>query len=460
MVERDKAFDIAPFRALLEQCRADVTVEKNQRMAADFPSRVATLFQHYDAADCSTPGGRCMFEVQLADLNAAESIAIIKEQARSPIEETARRFQRAQAELDALPSKIATPLDQLAAKAKEAQETATRFHKDSLVVADAEVQRGLKTCGYALMFDPKHAGCLKQKAALDAMAVAFDKEREAFYATAFHKENLGKVLFTVDEEKLGSENAADFKASFRADEPLSGVVYLRYPVGMLSGDIAATTTVSITFAVEGKRIGGAAWFVAPEDEAHGQAWVSFVAMPAAAKDAADIYTTSDLANALAALPEGKHQVKVTIGVLNADGSKGVEAASGTLEYDAASGHEKAKGIAEALAARVLDEARMPKAAMKDARLDKAMLAEAANNEFGDKPLRLVTTDRAFTITRNWLGVIMRRSVHTAVATKGKDGTCMVRQIEFTQQYEGKTYGAPTMSYPSDEFPIRCENVKK
>ena len=359
-----------------------------------------------------------------------------------------------------MPQRLAPEFDKLAARAREFQENATKFRKDSLVVADAEVQRGLKACGYALMFDPKHAGCLKQKAALDPMAVAFEQEREAFYATAFHKQNLGKALFTADEDKLGSESASDFKTAFRADEPLSAVVYLRYPVGMMSGDIAATTTVSITFEVEGKRIGGAAWFIAPDDEAHGQAWVSFVAMPPTAKDAADMYTTSDLANALAELPEGKHQVKVTVGVLNADGSKGVEAASGTFEYDAAAGREKAQGIARALAGRVLDEARMPKAAMKDAKLDKAMLAEAGNNEFGDKPLRLVTTDKAFTITRNWLGVILRRSVHTAVATKGKDGSCMVRQIEFTQQYEGRTYGAPTMSYPSDEFPIRCENVKK
>ncbi len=268
------------------------------------------------------------------------------------------------------------------------------------------------------------------------------------------------MLLTGDEGKLASTSDADFKSTFQAGEPLSAVAYFKYPTGMLSGDIGATATVTVALEVEGKVVGKAAWSVAPSDPAHKQARTSFVAMPTSAKDTTDIYLTGDLSAGLASLPAGKHQVKVWVSVLNADGSKGQEAASTTFTYDATTGQDKAKTIADGLAARVLDESRMPKAAMKDAKLEKAMLANAANNEFGDVPQRLVITDQAFTITRNWLGVILRRSIHTAVATKGKDGTCMVRQIEFAQQYEGKGYGAPVSSGPSDEFPIRCENIKK
>ena len=285
-------------------------------------------------------------------------------------------------------------------------------------------------------------------------------QREKFYENAFHKQNIGKVLLIADLEKIASTSAADFKTSFKAGEPINAAVYFKYPTGMLSGDVGATATVTVALEVEGKVVGKAAWYVAPGEEAHKQAWTSFVAMPSSAADTADIYTTGDLAAGLASLEEGKHQVLVTVSVLNADGSKGVEAASTAFKYDATSGQDKAKVIAAELAGRVLGEARMPKAAMKDAKLEKAMLINAADNEFGDKPQRLVITDKAFTISRNWLGAILRRSIHTAIATKGKDGTCMVRWIRFAQQYEGKGYGAPIASYPSDEFPIRCENIKK
>ncbi len=462
MTERDyKQIDITPHRALLEQCRADVLADQDRRRAVTFPDDVERLFVSHSPDECVTAvTGPCMFDIQFGQLKGTQAIALIKELAHSPIPATAARFQKAQAALDALPAKLAGDIDRLAGLAKTALDDARRFRKDSLVVASDQVKRGLKACGYALTFDPNHAGCLKQKAALEALGGELAKEREAFYGTAFHKQNVGKVLFTADEGKLASESAGDFKASFKAGEPLAAVVYLEYPVGMMSGDVAATTTVSITVESDGKKLGAAAWYVAPEEAAHRQAWTTFIAMPPSVKDVADLYTTSDLAAALASLPEGKHQVLVTVGVLNADGSKGVEGASGTFEYDATAGQDQAKAVSDALAGRVLDEARMPKAELKDAKLEKAMLADAANNEFGDKPQRLVITDRTFAITRNWLGVILRRSIHTAIATKGKDGSCMVRRMEFTQQSQGKGYGPPTSSYPSDEYPIRCENVKK
>ncbi len=99
--------------------------------------------------------------------------------------------------------------------------------------------------------------------------------------------------------------------------------------------------------------------------------------------------------------------------------------------------------------------------MKDAKLQKQMQAAAAKNDFGDVPLRVVIVDDAFEYERAYLtGVILSRTIHTAVATKGKDGTCMVRYIQMTQQAVGKKFDAPQASMPSDESAIRCENVNK
>ena len=131
-------------------------------------------------------------------------------------------------------------------------------------------------------------------------------------------------------------------------------------------------------------------------------------------------------------------------------------ASAVMHYHAAKVERVGK-----LADRMLDDARMPEAGMKDPKLEKMMLAAAAKNDFGDEPLRVVIVDDAFEYKKAALtGVILSRSIHTAVATKGKDGTCMVRYIQMKQEAVGKKFDPPTAAMPSDESAIRCSNVNK
>ena len=92
-------FDYEPYKALIAQCKADVTAEQDQRGALDLASALEHLYTgQWSPDECVTSvTGSCLFDTQYQQLKAERSVALIKELQASPIADVAARFKKARA---------------------------------------------------------------------------------------------------------------------------------------------------------------------------------------------------------------------------------------------------------------------------------------------------------------------------------------------------------------------------
>jgi hypothetical protein len=459
--ERDEpGLELGKYKALL--ARRDEIRESGRRWnLVDYLARDLRHFvERTSFSDCiQSPSGCDSVHGGIDKDDLEARIESLSRPAPNPVLQ--RRLDKAKAACAELAPEIDSFCGRAATTAQELLESTRRFRKNSLVTAVGLLDRSAEALRACQRISPNNAALTAPLAAVAQLRAEFDTALEKVYTGPWHKQHVGKVLLASQLPEAGKESPAMFKSSFKAGEPIYGIAYLRGAAGELSGDVGQTVAVMVQLTVAGRDLDSAGYFVAPEEPAYKDAWANFEVMPEDPGQVRELNVAADLSKALAGLEPGKHTVSVTVWVMNNDNSKGQIVADGTFEYDASAGQGAATSIATSLADRVLDEVRMPEASMKDAKLQKQMLAAAADNEFGDVPLRVVILDDVFEYERAFLtGVILSRTIHTAVATKGKDGTCMVRYIQMTQQAVGKRFDPPLASMPSDESTIRCENVNK
>lgn len=460
-IERDEPkVDVKRYKAALARQPEIKAAAVALNKLGGYPSSLKHFMGSASINECITsPTGCASVLRDLNELNPVATRALLNKPTSNP--SLQERLDRVKKDLNDLAPEIAKFGDKVAGVSAELFGNAKKFRQDSLMASAGLADRSLETLTIALMIEPAHPGCLKQKQASEAMKAELEKEFEKAYTSPWHKQNAAKVLLSSELAEARKESPAMFKAAFKAGEPIYGIAYFKSAAGELSGDIGKTVAVFVALKEGGKILDSAGFFLEPDAEGYKASWATFEAMPKDAAKVKELNVAADLSKALAGLDKGKHTIDVVVSVMNADNSKGQEVAKGSFVYDASGGQEAAQAIATKLADRQLDEARMPEAAMKDAKLEKLMLAAAAKNDFGDVPLRVVIIDDAFEYKKAALtGVILSRSIHTAVATKGKDGKCMVRYIQMKQEAVGKKFDAPSAAMPSDESAIRCENVNK
>lgn len=450
--------DLTKARALLERCKQDQKQERLANGVRAFSFDVDSALNIRFHSCLTSPTGCRLEEASLASLEAPAMLKLIKEWAASSDPDQANRGKKALEAYEALKPKLAAKCAELTALAEDFLKSAKERRSDSPLFAEEQLERGLKACGYATTYDPDYKGCAKVKGGLEAMKADFEKQRDAtvYKGDAFHKANAGKALLATSTKNIETNT---FTTTLKAGEPAWLVGAFRDLIGSLAGDLTLDAVVTVRLEVGGKDIGAGMVAVDAADVKTGVSMLELV--PTSVADAANYEFSSDLVGPLSELEPGQHEVKVQFIVSNSAGDKVREAATGAFTYDATAGQDAMKTLAAALAGRVLDDARMPAPEKNDPKLVTAMTKALAKNEFGDKVLRMVITDSDFTITRDdWTKRILRRSIHTATAVKKKDGTCMVQRIEFAQQFDGRGYLAPTASYASGEYDIRCENVNK
>lgn len=459
--ERDEpSIDLKKFKAMLAR-KDEIRESARSWVGLDFLARDLKHFlDKASFSDCiQSPSGCKSLHDEIDRQGFETQVALLSRPAPNPTLQ--KRLDKAKAAYDALAPEVAKFCAKAASTSEELMNSAKNFRKDSMVTAMDLLDRSSDALRAGQRIGPNHPAMAKQVAAVASLRADFDKQMEKVYSSAWHKQNAGKVLFAAQLPEARKESPAMFKAGFKAGEPIYGIAYFRGATGELSGDVGQTVAVMVHLKVAGKDLDSAGYFIAPDAPAYKEAWANFEAMPKDPAQVRELNVAADLSKALAGLEQGKHKVEVAVSVMNNDNSKGQTVAQGIFEYDASAGQSAAAAIAGKLADRLLDEARMPEAGMKDAKLEKQMLTAAAKNDFGDVPLRVVIVDDAFEYKKAALtGIILSRTIHTAVATKGKDGSCMVRYIQMTQQAVGKKFDPPLASMPSDESPIRCENVGK
>lgn len=459
--ERDEpSIDLQKYKAMLAR-KEEIRANARNWVGLDFLARDLKFFlEKASFSDCvQSPGGCKSIHDEIDRQGFEGQVQLLTRPAPNPALQ--KRLDKAKAAYDALAPEVEKFCAKAASTSDELLGSAKKFRADSMVTAMGLLDRSADALRVGQRISPNHPALAKQAAAVAALRADFDKQMEKVYSSPWHKQNAGKVLLAASLPEARKEAPAMFKRSFKAGEPIYGIAYFRGAAGELSGDVGQTVAVMVHLKVGDKDLDSAGYFIAPDAAPYKEAWANFEVMPKDPAQVRELNVAADLSKALAGLEQGKHTVAIAVSVMNNDNSKGQTVAEGSFEYDASAGQTAASAIAAKLADRVLDEARMPEAAMKDPKLEKLMLAAAAKNEFGDVPLRVVIIDDAFAYKKAALtGVILSRTIHTAVATKGKDGTCMVRYIQMTQQAVGKKFDAPQASMPSDESPIRCENVGK
>lgn len=178
--------------------------------------------------------------------------------------------------------------------------------------------------------------------------------------------------------------------------------------------------------------------------------------------------TKVIAQKLSSLSPGKHVVYLQIMAESAEDKHGynfmwqpIAEGSFTFIVDEKSA-TKLKRIAEK--EKWIDK--MPKAALKDPGLEKQMVQAIKDRGETRQILRIVITERGWTIVRNSItGIIMYRAISASVALKDIDGICKVYHWGFTQPYVGGKFGAIEAQNPDQIGPnaikyIECSDILK
>lgn len=253
-------------------------------------------------------------------------------------------------------------------------------------------------------------------------------------ARDFASDNAGKIVFSKSPIKPGSENPAAMTNTFSASDPIYAVIYTKPALkditwrdGVFEIQLEYTQNGS-SFAPTFEAAIGPAERARPNSH-----YLYLDVLPAPGKA---IYpeVAGAMAKMIARVPPGTQTVKLRVRAVEGNSNYALLAEG---SFSLQGGGNAAKKAAAADDRAMAAKARMPKAAMRNANLEKSILAATKRHDPATKPLRAVLTERGWTVTRDSdTGAILYRGIKAAVASRYGDGTIMVEDLMFAQEYLG------------------------
>ena len=321
-------------------------------------------------------------------------------------------------------------------------EKAAKHLKEALNKAEA----AFITSNGLLLIAPDNVDFLTlQKDAKAAMDAVKKDLGGTVYTSAFHGENVGKIVFSKSPVVIKSENPAAMTNTFVAGDYIYCAAYLSDKINTL----AYNSDVSIEITVDNVRKYSRKFSLYYKKDLTAFDF-EIVPDPTTSEQKGCIEYTRELST----LSPRNHKI-----IIKLQGNSSESLAVGEFSLDCSQGMDKLTTIAQDLRKKQLSKVFLPAGgALNTAALQQQAIKLWAGDE---TPLRAVITSNEWTIHRNALtSIIEYRDAWTALAVKKTDGTCSIFYWAVRQDYTGSGYGTTKFGAMGDSEEIPCENVKK
>jgi hypothetical protein len=294
-----------------------------------------------------------------------------------------------------------------------------------------------------------------------------DVEASKNYTSDFHKQNVGKIVWSNKPLVIGKEKdmAASIKTEFKTGEAIFGTIYLGNAVKQL---MDGNERLRVIIKVDG---GTAVWggdlsnFIVPlatQDKSYLQFallpdedWFSKNYAPYLTKEN---WTYSYFMDDLVQAGDISHSITCEFDFPNSIQSN----IKSQVSLDLGSGISQLKSLSTKLHDQMMATRTLPKAGMSNSGLEAQMLAAANNLGWNDKFLKTIITSSAWVISKNELtGAILYRYLGAVCTIKGTDGKCYYQEFSFRQDYTGGGNYSNTVKYNSygGKREIGCDKIK-
>lgn len=322
-------------------------------------------------------------------------------------------------------------------------------------------------CEAVLAVSPANAAFKQKLEEVNKLLGSAGSEASKFYTSDFHKQNVGKIVWSNKPLVIGkeSEMAANIKNSFKTGEAIFGTIYLGNTARQL---MDGNDRIRVIIKVDGGTAvwgGDLSYFILPltvQDKSYIQfallpddQWFSANYAPYITREN---WTYSYLLDELAGAGDISHDITCEF-----DFPTPVQGnIKSQLSLDLGGGSAAIKTLSAKLHDQLMASRTLPKAGMSNAAMEQQMVSAANNLGWNDKFLKAIITSSSWAIAKNDLtGAILYRYVGAVCTTKGTDGKCYYQEFTFRQDYTGGGNYSSTIKYNSygGKREIGCDKIK-
>ncbi|MDQ1267144.1 MAG: hypothetical protein QG635_2298 [Bacteroidota bacterium] len=262
----------------------------------------------------------------------------------------------------------------------------------------------------------------------------------------FHKQNAGKIIFSKTPIELGKENESGLSDTFSSNDYIWGIIYLNDSFKNLTQ--SNVNEVIQYIVVDGKETARYTFRMLPEKIEQTYLKTEIIVPPTQAKTKG----VKTYVRGLSGISPEKHNVTVLMRIHNDT------VARGEFTLDCSGGVETIKMINEDFETKAMKSLMLPNPLMRDVILETDILNSIT--DIPGKALKVVITDKGWTLIKNLSGEPAFRTINTVIAFRKPEANyCSMVFISFRQDYDGKEYGKTQKYAVGNSYDIPCENVK-
>lgn len=322
-------------------------------------------------------------------------------------------------------------------------------------------------CMAVLMLAPGQADFTEKLAEINKLLGSAGAEASKLYTSDFHKENLGRIIWSNKPLVIGKETqmAGQIKSVFKTGEAVFGTVYL----GNLAKDLlTGNDRLRIIIKVDGGTAiwGGDLSYIIIPLHVQDKSYLQFALLPDedwfrtqyAPYLQQENWTYSYLMDELVRAGDISHNITCEL-----DFPSNIQTnIKGSFKLDLGNGTASLKALAVKLHDQMMATRMLPRAGMSNPALEQQMLQAANNLGWKNTFLKTVITSGSWSIAKNELtGAILYRYLSAVCTTKDPDGKCYYQEFTFRQDYSGGGNYSSQVKYNSygSKREIGCDKLK-
>lgn len=322
-------------------------------------------------------------------------------------------------------------------------------------------------CEAVLIMSPANAAFKQKLDEVNKLLGNADSEAAKYYTSDFHKQNVGKIVWSSKPLVIGKEKemGSNIKNEFKSGDAIFGTMYLGNNLKQLMN---GNDMMRVVIRVDGGTAiwgGDLSYFIVPlavQDKSYFQfallpdeQWFNANYAPYVKEEN---WTYSYFMDELARSGDISHSItcEVKFPTNIQDNIKS------SLSLDLGSGSASIKALSTKLHDQLMASRTLPKAGMTNASLEQQMVSVANNLGWNDKFSKAIITSSSWNIAKNELtGAILYRWVGAVCTIKGTDGKCYYQEFSFKQEYTGAGNYSSTVKFNSygGKKEIGCDKVK-
>lgn len=322
-------------------------------------------------------------------------------------------------------------------------------------------------CEAVLIMSPGNATFKQKLDEVNKLLGNAGAEASKNYTSDFHKENVGKIVWSTKPLVIGKEKemTAFIKKEFKTGDAIFGTAYLSNPAKqIMNGNDHLPVRIRVD---NGTAIwGGDLSYIILPLAAQEKAVIQFALVPDqdwfnkeyAPYISRENWTYSYLLDELAGSGDISHTITCEL-MFPTNVQDDIK---GGLTLDLGGGSEAIKALSTKLHDQLMASRTLPKAGMTNAGLQQQMLNAANNLGWKDHFEKVIITSSAWAVKKNELtGAILYRYVNAVCTTKSYDGKCYYQEFSFSQDYTGGGNYSSTVKFNGygSKREIGCDKIK-